>query len=204
MGRKRKDGKRDKGGRLLKVTRVPPNDRVRERIERFSHKLILGGKAGHDCFDGPGQLHAMGYFHGHGHEPEVIRDALREYGELYFRWYAQLQPKTAEIERHSRGEPNTAATRDERRFMELDRVLPLASFERKAIHRLTLDHWGSDDVAPFVERLVNQKMAMLGLSVAGYLADQADHDLLGGVLRAAFSLIEGKLVTDWFEQRRAA
>lgn len=194
---RRKSGKRDKSGRLAKATTragriVPPNDRVRERLERFSHKSILGGKAAHDAHDGPGQLHAMGYFHNRDFEPDVIRDIFREYGELYFYWYAALQPKAAELERHDRGEPNLSASKAERRFMALDDILPIASDERRAVHKLALDHWGCDSVHPFVERLVNEGMRERKLPVAGMLAMSEDLETLEAALRAATSMLEGR------------
>jgi hypothetical protein len=196
-GTRRKSGKRDKSGRLAKATtraerHVPPNDRVAQRMERFGHKSILGGRAAHDTFDGPGQLHALGYFHDLDFEPSVIRDIFREYGELYFHWYAALQPKAAELERHDRGEPSLRASRSERRFMDLDSILPLVSEERRAVHKLVLDHWGCDSVHPFVERLVNEGMMERKLPVAGMLALVEDFDTLKAALRAATSMIEGR------------
>lgn len=208
-GTRRKSGKRDKSGRLAKATtraerHVPPNDRVAERMERFAHKSILGGRAAHDTFDGPGQLHALGYFHDLDFEPSIIRDIFREYGELYFHWYAALQPKAAELERHDRGEPSLKASRSERRFMDLDSILPLVSEERRAVHKLVLDHWGCDSVHPFVERLVNEGMARRGLPAAGLLPDAADMETLYAALRAAFAMIEGKLKPDYLNPLKIA
>jgi hypothetical protein len=215
---RRKSGKRDKSNKLLRPStraerNTQPNDRVRERLERFSHKSILDGKAAHDTFDGPGQLHAMGYFHNHGHEPNVIRDIFREYGELYWHWYAVLNSGSAEYgprfggggqELSSKSSPLPPTSKAENRFMDLDDILPIASRERRAIHKLALDHWGCDSVHPFVERLVNEGMAGRGLCVAGMLALPSDHEELNAALRAAFALIEGKLKPDYINPLKIA
>jgi hypothetical protein len=214
---RRKSGRRDKSNKLLRPStraerHTQPNDRVCERLERFSHKSILDGKAAHDTFDGPGQLHAMGYFHNHGHEPSVIRDALREYGELYWYWYAALDSDAAEYGPRfgggpgisSKSSPLPPASKAERRFMDLDDVLPVVSPERRAIHKLVLDHWGSDSVHPLVDRLVNEGMAARGLPVAGMLPLIDDHEELNAVLRAAFALIEGKLKPDYLNPLKIA
>jgi hypothetical protein len=88
--------------------------------------------------------------------------------------------------------------------MDLDDILPVVSPERRAIHKLVLDHWGSDSVHPFVDRLVNEGMAARGLPVAGMLPLIDDHEELNAVLRAAFALIEGKLKPDYLNPLKIA
>jgi hypothetical protein len=216
-GTRRKNGKRDKSNKLLRPSTraersVPPNDRVRERLERFSHKSILDGKAAHDCFDAPGQLHAMGYFHNHGHEPSAIRDILREYAELYWCWFANLNSGSAEYGPRfdsgarisSKSSPIPPASKSDNRFMDLDDILPMSSPERRAIHKLVLDHWGCDSVHPFVERLVNEGRRDRCLPVAGMLAMVEDFETLAAALRAAFALIEGKMKPDYINPLKIA
>lgn len=224
-GRPRKSGKRYKNGELVRATtragregRIEPNDRVKARLERFSHNTILGGKAAHDTFDGAGQLHAMGYFHDNGHEPDVIRDAFREYGELYWYWFACLNSGAAEYETSfgggsklsSKSSPLPPKARAERRFQQLESFLPesLGSPERIALHALVVGHWGSDTVHPFVERLVNDGMAQRKLPVSGMLSLPEDRETLKAALRAAFLMIEGGMKPDYInplgELRRAA
>jgi hypothetical protein len=216
-GTRRKLGKRDRSNKLLRPStraerNVAPNDRVRERLERFSDKSILDGKAAHDAYDGPGQLHAMGYFHNHGHEPSVIRDILREYGELYWCWFSMLNSGSAEYGPRfdagarisSKSSPLPPATKSDNRFMDLDDILPRVSEERRAIHKLVLDHWGCDTVHPFVERLVNEGRAKRKLSVVGMLALPDDFEELNAALRAAFALIEGKMKPDYLNHMKVA
>lgn len=216
---RRKNGKRDKSDRLSKPTtraerNMAPNDRVRERLERFSHKSILDGKAAHDTFDAPGQLHAMGYFHNHGHEPTVIRDIFREYGELYWYWFAALDSGSAEYGPYygggarlsSKSSPLPPKAKAESRFQDLERFLPdsLSSPERIALHAMVVGHWGSDSVHPFVERLVNEGMRERRLPVAGMLTTRDDFEMLEAALRAAFALIEGKLKPDYLNPLKIA
>lgn len=200
MGRKKTPGSRSAGGRKKKPTTTIGrtkkdygNTRVVARLARFEHACILGGKAAHDAFDGPGQLHAMGYFHGQGFEPDVIRDILREYADLYWYWYAALQAKCAGYEPRIRGEPGWDASKAETRFQALDRCLGLTSRERQAVHKIAVDNWGNDDVHPFVERMVNEGMRQRGLPVAGYLPTAEDVETLHDGLRAAFQLIDQTL-----------
>jgi hypothetical protein len=208
MGKKtrRKQGKRDKSGRLARPTtraerNVAPNDRVEERLLLFRHKNILNGKAAWiDVFDGIGQLHAVGMLEGHGIDGKLMRDAGREYVGLFNYYYIDMLPKGCDLER-AYGGPSLSGkcenlppkTRRDIRFAQMDDLLPRGSNERYWTHKILLDHFGLDEVHPMVTRLVNYKRAQWKLPVSGEVAGAEDFQKLGCLLRGLFALADGAL-----------
>lgn len=205
---KRKSGKRDKSNKLLRPTTRAGrakhdygNDRCVERLEYFRDPNILGGKAAWiDVFDGVGQLHAMGMLDGHGLDGKLLRDAGRDYIGLYNYYFIDLLPKSSDLQRAYGGSTSSGkldlippATRREIRFAQLDELLPVGSNERYYTHKLLLDHFGLDTIAPFAECLVNYKRAQWRLPTAGRIADAEDFQILGHVLRGLFALADGAI-----------
>jgi hypothetical protein len=208
MGRKKTPGTRSASGRKKKPTTTLArqkydygNDRCVERLERFRHKNILGGKAAWiDIFDGVGQLHAIGMLEGHGIDGKLLREAGREYVGLYNYYFIDLLPKGSDLQRAYGGKANGGkselippATRREIRFAQLDALLPRGSEERYWTHKLLLDHFGLDSVLPLVDRLVNYKRAQWKLPVGGEIAGARDFHTLGHILRGLFALADGAM-----------
>lgn len=223
MANKRKSGmRRHKSGKLAKATtraeRERPtvfdrgNIRCVDRLERFRHPNILGGKAAWiDIFDGVGQLHAVGLLEGHGLDGKLLREAGREYVGLYNYYFIDLMPKGCDLERAYGGRSGSGksdlippATRRELRFAVLDELLPRGSETRYWTQKILLDHFGLDTVHPLVERLVNYKLAQWRLPVAGLVASddgiKDDFKRLAHVLRGLFALADGAMP----ERRRIA
>jgi hypothetical protein len=216
---KRKNGKRDRSGKLLRPTTRAArekhdygNDRCVERLERFRHPNILNGKAAWiDVFDGVGQLHAIGMLEGHGLDGTLLRDAGREYIGLYNYVYIDMLPKGSDLERvyaqsgTGKADNIPPATRREIRFAALDDLLPTASAERYWTHQVLLNHFGLDTVHPIVDRLVNYKMAQWKIPDPGTgyafrdirVAGAEDFQILGCVLRGLFALADGAMPNRW-------
>ena len=204
---KRKSGQRYKSGKLVRPTtkagRASPHDhgnmRCVERLERFRHAAILGGKAAWiDIFDGIGQLHAVGLLEGHGLDGKLLREAGREYIGLYNYYFIDLMPKGCDLERAYGGRSGSGksdlippATRRDVRFSIMDGLLPRGSEERYWTQKILLDHFGLDTVHPLIDRLVNFKFAQWHLPVAGMVAGTEDFGTLGCVLRGLFALADG-------------
>lgn len=207
MGRKATKGNRSAGGRKKKASTVLGrtkydygNDRIVERLERFRHPDILGGKAAWiDIFDGVGQLHAIGMLEGNGLDGKLLREAGREYIGLYNYTFIDLLPRGSDLERAygrtggGKSDLIPSATKRELRFAQLDALLPVRSEERKWTHKLLLDHFGLDTVHPVIERLVNYRFAQWKLPVAGQIAGGEDFQVLGCFLRGLFALADGAL-----------
>jgi hypothetical protein len=208
VGRKKTPGSRSVGGRKKKPSTVSErtkydygNLRCVERLERFRHKNVLGGKAAWiDIFDGIGQLHAIGMLEGHGIDGKLMREAGREYIGLWNYTYIDLLPKGSDLERAYGGRQASGkadalppATRRDIRFAQLDDLLPTGSDERKWTHKILLDHFGLDTVHPLVERLVNYRFAQWGCQVAGRIAGNEDFETLACVLRGLFALADGAM-----------
>lgn len=212
MSRKRKSGKRDRSGKLLRpktrAERAAPFDHgnavVQARAKLF--EVFRGSKvlkAEEHC-DGPGQAHLAGLFDGLPADPVAIRDVAREFGDLYWYFYADLQAKGANLGGSSGGKSHRPDTGRDRRFAALDKALgSMASPQRQAVYALCVDYWGSDETAPFLIRLINEARAKKGRAVAGQLATKADKALWFDVCRGLLLMVSGD-GTSVAEKRSAA
>lgn len=140
--------------------RSDPNDRVIEKREAFAFlRSKADGRQGsidQDIHDGIGQLHALGFLDGHGHDAKELRDVGREYAELYWERYEATAPATGQFERRSRGTGNPPPrTKRYDRFDKLDNALGLNTIERTAIQMLLTNHYHSDDLEGWVKRLID-------------------------------------------------
>ena len=84
MAGKIKSGLRYKGGKRKQPTTRKGrqawdygNEVVQRRRAMFDCMAIKGGKAADQVHDGIGQLWALDYLDGHGHESDTLRDAGR-------------------------------------------------------------------------------------------------------------------------------
>jgi hypothetical protein len=191
--------------------RSEPNDRVQARREMFA---LLNSKADgrqgsidQDICDGIGQLCALGYLNGHGHEAKDLRDIGRDYADLYWERYEATAPVSGQFERRSRGtgEPPPRNGRYDR-FDRLDSSLSRTSMERTAIHMLLTRHYHSDNLEGWVQRLVNLELAKRGVpNVLAFLDSPTEgHDryMLSCAIRGLLQLIDAGLPARF--ERRAA
>lgn len=139
-----------------------PNERVIQRREAFSFvRAERGGSIDQDVHDGIGQLHALGLLSNSQYDGKDLRDIGREYAELYWNRYNHLAPTVGQLERRSRGtgDPPPMSARD-LRFDRLDNSLPRSSMERTAIHMLLTNHFHSDTLEGWVQRLIDYTLVI--------------------------------------------
>lgn len=186
-----------------------PNQRVIERREAFSFvKSERGGNTDQDVHDGIGQLHALGLLDGHGHDAKELRDVGRLFAELYWDRYSHLAPSASDLEPRSRstGGPPPRSARDDR-FDRLDAAIPRCSMERTAIHMLLTNHYHSDRLEGWVQRLIDTELLKRGVHVdRPILLDGAtyghDRYMLGCAIRGLVQLMDAGLPARF--ERRAA
>lgn len=198
---KGKSGKRYKNGRLQQPTtregrqnRDYGNEFVQRRRALFDCMAIKNGKAADQVFDGIGQLWALDFLDGHHLDPELMRDTARKYGELYWRRNNAMAPKCGKLERGDRAK---SALIDSRADLTMERWIDdLGSmpFEKQVLDHAVVDYWFSDGMAGFVNRLVSTELLKRGrLPLFMEMETSGDRDLLAGLLRALFVLVDGVL-----------
>ena len=195
--------------------RTEPNERGIARREMFaflrkSANPTPEGRQGsidQDIHDGIGQLHALGFLDGHGHDPKDLRDIGRDFADLYWERYGATAPATGQFERRSKssGDPPPKTARD-LRFDRLDNAIPRTSMERTAIHMLLTHHYHSDRLEGWVQRLINRKLAEKGVpDVVAFLCPETEgHDraMLRYAIRGLLALMDAGLPARF--ERRAA
>jgi hypothetical protein len=196
-GRPSKSGKR-KNGRLIErtVRRDYGNDRVQARRELFHGvRKNAEGKpvdVSDQIYDAPGQLHALGFFDDHGHEPALIRDTIRDYGFGYWNRHSDKSPKCGQYERSSFGRDPLMDSRADISFERMTRALDGMRFERRCLEALVCDCWWTDELPPFALCLIHEALLRKGRKPSApiELPGLNDREMLAGALRAAFRLIE--------------
>jgi len=198
MGRKRTKGNRSASGRLKKATtadarqkRDHGNEIVQARRNLFDAMCIRAGKAADQVFDGIGQLWALDFLDGHHLDPELMRDTARQYGEIYWRRNADKAPTTGQIERADRAKNSLIDTAGDIRFERWLDTLP--SLERRTLESVVVDHWFTDERAPFVCRLVGNELMKRGRIRFAEPEHPNDRYSLAALLRALFLLVDGAL-----------
>jgi hypothetical protein len=170
------------------------NDRVQARRDLFHGvRKNAEGKTvdvSDDISDAPGQLHALGFFDDHGHEPALIRDTMRDYGFGYWARHSDKAPKCGQYERASFGRDPLKDSRVDISFERMSRALDDMRYERRCLELLVCDYWWGDEIAPFAQCLVMDRLRAMGRKVSGDMPGLNDHEVLAGALRAAFRLIE--------------
>ena len=194
-GRPKKQGPRTKGGQLSRAAKDYGNDRV--QLQRALFNGVRKNEEGKvvdvsdDISDAVGQLHALGYFDNHGHEPALIRDTMRDYGYAYWARNASTAPKCGRYERASHGKDPLNDTKNDIAFERMTRSLEEMRHDRGCLELLVCDYWWTDDIPPFAKALIAEKLlANNRCPPFAELPTMNDHAILEGALRAAFRLIE--------------
>ena len=192
------------------VQKGEPNPMVIAKRETFSFvKAEKGGSIDQDIHDAIGQLHVLGLLDGHGHEAKDLRDVGREYAELYWERYEDLAPKVGQLERRSRGTGNPPPINGRYvRFDRLDESLPRCGMERTAIHMLLTEHFHSDKMAGWVQRLIDRELLERGRAVNRIIIIDShtfahDRYMLGCAIRGLNMLMDASLPAR-FQQRMVA
>jgi hypothetical protein len=207
-GRPSKGGKRTPTGRLSRAgkqnERGEPNQHV--VAVRHAFRWFVDGKATEHLFDPLGRAWATGLLDGHGIESKRLRDAGRDYGELYWGEYGRTGIATGGLERRSRtsggnSDPD-APDRAGWRFAALDALLDGAGRSaRDALHNLVVDHhWFPDEDPAWLARLITERRVaewskrkgrgeLVGPAIVGELATATDHSRLQLAITALVALI---------------
>lgn len=203
-GRPRKAGQRDKRDRLLQLKDYG-NERVQARRDLFHGvRKNAEGKTvdvSDDISDAAGQLHALGFFDNHGHEPDLIRDTMRDYGFAYWSRNADKAPKCGQYERSDRAKDHLNDTRLDLNFERMTRALDNIRYEQRCLESLVCECWWTDDLPGFAQCLIGDRLRLLGRVPSSDSPGLNDREILDGALRATFRLIETGLQANY---RRAA
>lgn len=194
-GRPRKSGKRQPNGQLRRVVANDQgNDRVQARREAF--KVFQGGKADQQISDAIGRAWAAGLLDGQAFDAEVLRDAGREYGALYWEYY-QGGPATANMDGGRGGRDTSTDIRPDPKGRHFDRLDNLAfaagHVAYQAMHQLVVnEYWFPDDNPAWLERLLNSKLVMKKQPVAGQIAFDSDVRILENAVAGLLAMVGGK------------
>lgn len=195
-GRPSLPGKRRANGRLRASAAAPDPGNVRVQRMRAAFALFQGGKAGNELGDAIGKAWAAGLLEGFGADAQAMRDAGRDYGQLWRRCYGALDLRTSSLERRARTAPaptDPTLSAAERRFERMDRIVSaFPRLDREAFYGLTADYQDSDNVPPFVERLINERVALKGRDPGGTLPIRGDRERLERAAAILKALVEGR------------
>jgi hypothetical protein len=196
------------------LERVQPADYILERRKLFSFvqppsKDRLEGRNGEidsEVCDAIGQLCALGYFAGHGHDEIEMRDKGRWWGQHYARLMKPCAMKTGGHEPRSRSTGNSGAlTGADLLFDRMDGNLP--TFERNVLLSLVVDPLigthPCGEFAYWAKALIDEGLRQRGRFVkCGAFPTEHDRGLLNAAIRGLVILVDGALPERW--QRRAA
>jgi hypothetical protein len=195
-GRPSLPGKRKANGRLRARAAAPDLGNERVQALRAAFALFQGGKAGNELGDAIGKAWAAGLLDGLGADPQAMRDAGRDYGQLRRRCYGSLDLRTSSLERRARTRPAPTVTGEspaERRFERMDAIVSaFPRLSREAFYGLCADYQDSDNMPPFVERLINERLMLKGRAPAGTLPIRGDREKIeraGEILKV---LVDGR------------
>ncbi|HEY5723097.1 MAG TPA: hypothetical protein VIT45_12320 [Allosphingosinicella sp.] len=195
-GRPSLPGKRRANGRLRAKAAGPDLGNIRVQEMRSAFALFQGGKAGNELGDAIGKAWATGLLEGFGADSQAMRDRGRDYGQLWRRCYGALDLRTSSLERRARTGPAPTASTEtaaERRFERMDAIVSaFPRLSREAFYGLAADYQDSDNVPPFVERLINERVALKGRAPAGTMPIRGDREKLERAAEILRALVEGR------------
>lgn len=202
--RKRKPGSRRDKALAKSLERNAPNVRVLEAREKFGFvtPTKVEGKVGtidQDICDGIGQLHALGLLDGHGHDPQDMRDAAREWGHGYALLLKGSAMRVAQYERRERGKTEPRYGKADERWDLMDGAL--TGHERGVLLSLIVDpligDFHGEPVIPWARAIIDEKLLQRGriseVSKPMRFADASDWALLGAAIRGMVMLVDAKL-----------
>jgi len=200
-GRPRKDGPRDRLGRLIRDGKfTPPPEHILERRKLFSFVTPTKGPDGRvgeidqDVCDGIGQFHALGLLDGYPVDAMELRNIGREWRDWFVSLLRKQGFKAGGYERMDK-----AREREPRVSERMDRMDDaLSGYERSALMSLLIDpvvgSWpmGESD-APWVRgiigaELIKRKKLVPFVHVTGH-----DYALLAAAVRGLFALYDASL-----------
>lgn len=184
------------------LKRDQPAEHILKRREMFSFvKPQKGGEVDSEVSDAIGQLHALGYFDGHGHDPIAMRDQGRFWGYRYAMLMKLVGAKTGSFEQRSKSTGAAARVgRADLLFDRMDESLP--AYERKVLMSLIVDPIiGTHPLGEFAlwaQALIDDGLAQRGKFVRERLYPTAnDYWLLHAAIRGLAILVDGSLPARW-------
>lgn len=202
-GRPSKPGKRHKCGKRISAT---PYDHGADHvaIARSRFARFHDGKATQQVYDPIGRAWAVGLLENHRFDPAVLRDAGREYAAAFFGHYptnSGVANYEGEDRRQDAGiiEPivrlGVEVPRDGRGqwFRRIDSMLDDAGFPAAyAAKSLCCDCYATPDAnPPWLERLINDRLAKAGVAVFGQLSVGGDMEMARQAIEGLIALCEG-------------
>lgn len=196
-GRPSLSGRRKPGGRLRPRPAAVDygNDRIQAMRAVFA--VFQDGKAGNELGDPVGKAWAAGLFEGFGADGQAMRDAGRDFGQLWRRCFGDLDIRSFGTERlaASRGPRPGSSDRpnaSERRFERMNEIVSAHPRNaREAFYGLCVDYQDSDNLPPFVERLINERLVLKGKPVAGTLPLRGDRERFERAAEVLEALVAG-------------
>jgi len=196
-GRPSLPGKRKANGRLRAQAAAPDLGNVRVQAMRAGFAHFQGGKASNELGDAIGKAWTAGLLDGFAADAQAMRDAGRDYGQLWRRCYGALDLRTSSLERRAKASPAPAESTQsaaERRFERMDGIVSaFPRLSREAFYGLCADYQDSDNLPPFLERLINERMK--GRAPGGTLPIRGDREKLDRAAEILRALVEGRRET---------
>jgi hypothetical protein len=205
-----------RGRPKLEADRTSPCDRVIQRRELYAWVRPStgpdgrGGTIDQDICDGIGQLHALGFFDGHGFEGQDLRDKGREWRDHYVTLLRPQGFKTGSYERMDKSRSEPRYTSRDARFDLVDD--DLRGFERSCLLSLLVDpivgSWpDGQENASWVNAFIVEGLIAKGKPPPHWmgpfrLPDSYDRDKLAAAIRGLCLLVDGTLPARF--ERRAA
>jgi hypothetical protein len=164
---------------------------IQARRELFGAMCIKGGKAADQVNDAIGQLWALDYLDGAGIDDTALRDAGREFAELYWTRYQATAPKVGQYERASRTTHQFAGlTARDARFDRMDQALD--GVERQAVVDCIIDPWFTEAVPGWAQRLISHELMQRGrIKFCERVPDSLDRIMVNALVRGLCDLVEG-------------
>jgi hypothetical protein len=207
-GRPRKDGPRDRLGRLIRDGKfTPAPDHILEKRKLFSFVTPSKGPDGRtgeidqDICDGIGQFHALGLLDGHGLDPQDLRDKGREWRNGYVMLLRKSGFKTGSYERMDKSKEDIRYTGRDAHFDRLDECL--RGFERTVLLSLLVDpivgSWpNGEEEAPWVRAIIGEALLKRGRILPFVrFPDANDRELLKASIRGLCSIVDASLPNRW-------
>ncbi len=121
-----------------------------------------------------------------------MRDAGRRYAGLYWQRNGDKAPKGQTLEMRDKSKINHDDTRGSLAFEAM--IDNLESYDRQVLELVTTDYWFTDDIAPFVLRLVSTELLKRKrMPPVVRFEECGDRDLLNALIRALCAVHEATI-----------